>query len=241
MLGPVFIKAHLTFSLDNQTFDFVNRTISLFGCSSLSVPKGNLAEIVGKTTIVTIKIPSNPPDVIQTKALIMAERSINSVGIGLKFQLEAEESIKLSTHIAAHGFYPTEYVRKYPRIPSTAAIQTFPLRTTVVPLGSNDEATSVHIFDVANLSPNGVLITSESSLTELEPGKRISMVLEPRGWFPVQVEIEGLVCRITEDLNLENGNIIKYVGVKFIKINEENRIAFMDLLKDILQKVKSKA
>ena len=112
------------------------------------------------------------------------------------------------------------------------------MRTQVL-AGSPGPAPANMIFDVANLSPSGILLSSENSMaSKIQPGQRVKMIIEPRGYFPIQIHMEGLVCRISEDMAVESGNVVRSFGIKFLRVNEADRIAFLELLKDILERMK---
>src|SRR5699024_7492307 len=103
-------------------------------------------------------------------------------------------------------YVPTEFLRKYPRIPSSRLIQTFPTRSIVMPKPASPGLPQEPpiVFDVCNLSPTGVLLSTENQLSlMLRAGERLNMVLEPRGWFPTHISFQGMVCRLVDDLNPE--------------------------------------
>ena len=96
------------------------------------------------------------------------------------------------------------------------------------------------VLEIENISPNGLLLKSESNLTStIEPGERLNLLIDPRGWFPLQVKAQGIICRITEELNTETKNIIRLFGVKITHIDTTNKLTYLELLKDILKKLRS--
>lgn len=239
MIEPVFVKGHLSFCLDKQDFEFIHQNISVFGVTGLPWGPLNSRDHFSKEVMVSIRIASPAPLSILTRSEIMREHTTVGEHMGLKFFLEAESKAKLSALIQKHGFYPTEYLRKYPRIPANPSIQTFPLRALVYPEGGTANNAPM-VFDVGNLSPNGILIHTENqSALNMRPGDRLNLMLEPRGWFPMSIKVQGLVCRISDELNPQSGNLIRYLGIKFTKVDDVNRTAFLDLLKDILEKIKT--
>jgi hypothetical protein len=244
----VFVKGHVGFTINGQSFEFVHQNISVFGVTGLPWGPLDPREFFGKAVTATVRIPHQPthdlPVAIRTRAYIMREQTLYAQHMGLRFQFDAEQEASLDAHINKHGFYPTEYVRKYPRIPSSQMIQTFPLRVLVAP--ERKVALPVEefplVFDVSNLSPNGLLIHTENQIAlDIMPGQRLELVLEPRGRFPMQVAVQGLVCRITDEIHPQSGNLIRYLGVKFTRVDEINKTAFLDLLKDILERIKKRA
>ncbi len=187
-----------------------------------------------------MQILGKTPLDFETPATILREFTLFAEYFGLRFHLSGEQRSALEQAILAEGFLPTEHVRKYPRIPVMSAISTFPLRVTAVPAGQQNLFEAPLVFDVKNLSPNGVLLSTESQIAlVLAPGQRLNLTLEPRGSFPLQVQVEGLICRVTDDLDPESRNLTRYLGIKFTRVDEVNRAVFLDLLKDILEKLKT--
>lgn len=248
MIFPaVFIRGHLTFTLDGHTLEFIHQAVSAFGVTGLPWPPLDPLRHFGKAVTVSVRIPSQPqPFAFSCPAHILREKTHYSEYMGLRFDLPADIKKQLDALIQKSGFYPTEYVRKYPRIPSDDHIQTFPLRAMGIPnpddLAKHRKASTALdpiLFDVGNLSPNGVLISTENqSAIDLLPGDRIDLMLEPRGWFPSKVEMEGVICRINDEMVAKSGNLRRYFGIKFTRVDSANRQIFLDLLRDILERIK---
>jgi len=229
----VFIKAHLNFKLDDQDFEYIHQTISVFGVTGLPWGRLDPKTHFGRETRATLRILAPTPVDIRTPVYVMRESTVAGEQMGLKFLLSPEDRKTLSTLIRNHGFYPTAYLRKYPRIPADPSIQTFPMRVVAT---DNQEAL---VLDVSNLIPNGLLLSTENRLAlSMKPGQRLDLTIEPRGWFPHPIRVQGLICRIVDELHPESGNLIRYFGISFTKVDELNRAAFFDLLKDILSKIK---
>lgn len=234
----VFIKGHLCLRIPENPIEFLYQDLSVAGVSGLPNTPG-LKKYFGQTLEATLQIPSPQKTLsFNIKAKVLLEKTTLSEHIALHFQLTEADHAALLAQISANGFHPTSYVRKYPRIPSNQLIQTFPLRAQLT--SQSEKIPAVQLTtDVVNLSPNGVLISTENqqALT-LMPGDRIHLTLEPRGWFPVPIEAEGLICRLTEDLHPQSQNLTRLFGIKFTRMDSANKTAFLDLLKDILQQLK---
>ncbi len=249
MIFPVFIRGHLTFTIDGHTLEFIHQSISVFGVTGLSwAPLDPFAHF-GKEIRVQVRIPALPqPFSFTAPAHILREKTLYSDYMGLRFHLPPDVTKTLEELIRKGGFYPTDYVRKYPRIPSNEQVQTFPLRALGIPQtrrskrGRTVEATGDPIvFEVGNLSPNGVLLSTENQqAVDLSPGDRIDLMLEPRGWFPHKVEMEGLICRVSDELIPSTKNLRRYFGIKFSRIDDTNKAVFLNLLKDILERIQKK-
>jgi hypothetical protein len=238
---PVFVKGHLTFCLDKQDLEFIHQNISVFGVTGLPWGPLNPRDHFGKEVMVSIRVAGPEPLSLLTRADIMREHTSVGEHMALKFRFEPDAKAKLAQVIQKHGYYPTEYLRKYPRIPSSPMIQTFPLRALAFVETDSGAGGAPLIFDIANLSPNGILLTSENqSALTIQPGARLNLQLEPRGWFPMSIRVQGLVCRVSDEIG-PHGNLLRYLGIKFTKVDDVNRTAFLDLLKDILARIKNQA
>lgn len=245
-LPPVFCKAHLTFTLDGKKLEFAQQNISSFGVTGLAWDPLNPRDHFGKTVEVSVTVPSaTQPLAFKTHAVILREVTGVAKSMGIRFKLDPALRKQLEDVIAQGGFYPTAYLRKHPRIPSSMNIQTFPLRVVGIPDSLQETAGGQPIFplvfDVGNISPSGMLLSTENQLAlTVHPGEQMDLVVEPRGWFPVQIAARGLVCRTIDDINDTNGNLVRFFGIKIVKLDEVNRNAFLDLLKDILANMKTK-
>jgi len=238
---PVFVKGDVEFQLDDYSLQFKNRNLSVFGVSSLPWPPLSPERHFGCSVVARIRVMTPEGFEFKSNAYIVREQTATSQQMGLKFIMDEKNRDKFTEIIRAQGFYPTEYMRKYPRIPSSSRIQTFPLRIIgahVKPL-MDSEQTPI-IFEVYNISLGGVLIATENPLAlTIEPNTRINIFLEPRGDFSIPITVEGMVCRASDDINLENGNLIRSFGIRFTKVSSENRVIFLELLKDILNRIKT--
>jgi hypothetical protein len=243
MLPPLFVKGHLTFSLEGHNLEFTHQNISTFGVMGLKWAPLNAQEHFGATVQATITCPAKEaPLLMKTEAHLIRELTVQADYMGVVLHLNDNQHKELGEYIRKYGFYPTEYIRKHPRIPANKNIQTFPLRVLGTLKSSLGDAASPMVFDVANLSPNGILMNSENQLGKaIRVGDYIQMTLEPRGWFPTAIKVQGLICRITENLDRNSGNVIRSFGIKFTKVDETNRNSFLDLLRDILEKVKTQS
>jgi hypothetical protein len=162
--------------------------------------------------------------------------------MGIKFHLAPAQKKALDEIIQRDGYTPTTYLRKYPRIPSDQTIQTFPLKAYILPVVSKGKFGDPMIAEVGNISPSGALLSSDSShAIEINPTNMVRVIFEPRGWFPHKVMLDAQVCRISDEMSpQEGGNLRRYFGLKFARIDDDNKRNFLDLMKDILERIKAK-
>ncbi len=238
---PVFVNADLSFKAGGVDLIFKNRLVSQFGVSSL--PWGPLrpVEVFGTHTVARIEVQRPRREVLQIPALILREQTRSQSLLCLRFRASQLQLSPLMRLIEVAGTSPREYQRRYPRIPADSVLATVPMHATLVPREARVKGLipSPLVFNVRNLSPNGVLLSSENRLAEfLLPGGGVEIVLEPRGWFPTQVHVKGEICRIYEDLAVNSGNRVRYLGVQFTEIAPAERETFLELLKDVLVRLK---
>lgn len=241
MPSRVFIKANLFFKVDPFALEFANRAISTYGVHGLPWAPLSPDQHFGRKVMVEIRIEVPMSLTIQTEATILYEQSTHGELMGLRFHLDEESRTLLSELIAEHGHYPTQYIRKYPRIPLSESVRTFPLRVigTLIPDEAQLDPPPI-IFDVRDLSPTGILLTTENPFAlSLRPGSRLDLTLEPRGDFLIRVRVQGTICRAMDEKDIKSGNLIRFFGIRFTRLDAENRAAFSELLKDILIQIKN--
>ncbi|MCM2322717.1 MAG: PilZ domain-containing protein [Oligoflexia bacterium] len=240
---PVFVRGHINFTVpstpEGRNFEFTHQNISVSGVSGLPWGTLNRQDHFGLQVEVTVRIPTEQPLSFKTTATITRESTAFADHMGLRFNLPLETARSLAELIRKDGYFPTDYIRKYPRIPSLPIIRTFPLKALVMPRPDIPYPLS---FDVLNLSPNGVLISTENQAAEqLRPSQKVDLILEPRGWFPMPIRLQGVICRVSEEVSPRSSNVSRSFGIKFSRVDEMNRTAFVDLLKDILERFKELA
>lgn len=240
LLSPIFVKADLEFSVDQFTLEFTNRNISAYGAYALPWEPLNARKHFGRNVKLKIRIQQPIQTEIQCDATILWEQSVYGELMGLKFLMSDDSRRALSQTIREHGFYPTEYIRKYPRIPFSDKIPTFPMTVLGSPVEADPKSPkSPIVFSIRNLSLNGILLSTENPFAlSIRPGHNLDMTIEPRGDFMVRIRVQGMVCRVLDESASGNGNLVRHFGVKFVRVDQENRTAFAELLKDILHRIK---
>lgn len=238
--NPIFIKGNLEFNVNGETIEHKNKNVSLFGISGLPWTPLQPSKHFGMKVIVNLKLLTPELTTMVTDAIIMREQSPYGEYMMLRFMLDERNKIKLTEKIQAAGFEPTQNIRKYPRIPRVDSIQSFPMRIIGVPMSKSfDVDPSPVVFDVVDLSLGGVLISSENPFAAaLQPGHKMHLQFEPRGSFTLPIKVQGQICRAMEERNPQSGNMVRYFGLRFVKVDDDNKLAFAELLKDILTKMR---
>ncbi len=244
LLTPVFIQGDLSLIANGNPLEFLCQKISSFGVTGLPWEPLHPDKDFGKQVQAQITLSVEGGKLqFQTAAHLLRESTPQFERMGVRFLLEPDLKIRLESAIQKYGYYPTEAIRKYPRIPSNPLIQVFPSRAQVwcpeIQEQSNHPERWPIGFDVANLSPGGILLSTENQLGFIvQPGTKLKLLIEPRGWFPMPIQAEGTACRIVDDLDPQSGNMIRYLGIRFSKLDELNRAGFLNLLKEILERIK---
>jgi hypothetical protein len=239
--SPLYVKGTLHFEIEKRKLSFPDRSISQYGLGGLPWGELQASEHFGVKVQCEVRLDSPDKVSFTAPAHIIREYTPTSESMGVRFDLSPEKLQPVVALISKHGFTPAENPRKYPRIPSNRAIQTFPTHAVVeadatATLALTDQ---LIVFDIRNLSPNGALISTENQMAlMMQPGERIMLTLQPRGWFPTEVKMQAQICRVVDDIQQDSGNLIRSLGIRFGKMDEENKTAFLDLLKDILEQLK---
>ncbi len=233
-LPPMFVPANIEFTLKGKAYAFAKEGVSLFGTAGLIAPDFSPIDLVGDIVTVTINVLTFPPLRISTPAQLTAQLTTEKEYIGLKFRLNDFDRERMSEVIRREGFYPVSYIRKYPRIPARESIPYIPIRAVVLTPGEG-----VTVFDVANISPNGILLYSENFKSNFfPPGAEILMQVEPRGQMFEPFDVEGIVRRVVMDKNNKSGNVTRFLGVRFSRILDEGEENFRAILFAVLTAIR---
>lgn len=229
----MFIKANFSFTYEGKSYNFINQHISVYGVAGLKWGLFDARTVVGEQTALNIELLGGNKERIQTYGIFSAERTEDSVFLGIKFILEPKQKKILEDSIKLWGTVPTTHVRKYPRIPADSVISTMPQQCII----SNKD--DIITTAVANISPSGILLSSENpKIALIEPGTRLRGQLEPRGDFYMAINFEGTVKRVIEERTDSKKNTLRYLGIQFNYFDVGHKEAFVALLQDVLVRVK---
>lgn len=234
----MYIKADILIKLNGQGLLFRRVNISKFGASSIPWNPKTTGQNFGKEVPIEIRIESLKVTFVGT-ASIFIQRTKGTQKTALKFNLSPTDREVFDTIIQQSGSTPLSSKRKFPRIPHSAYLSTFPLNMMVSSFETSLPGSPMS-FEVEDLSPEGALISTENqNAATLAPGDHLSFTLEPRGWFTIPVNGECVIRRILEKVNPANGNINRSFGVHFNVLTAANKEAYYSLLKQILEQIKS--
>jgi hypothetical protein len=259
MLPPLFIKGHLSLRIDDKVVEHIHQNISVFGVTGLPWGALDPSLYFGKRVQVQIRIPQATraeDEVFSVPAFLLRESTTRGKTLVVRFDLDPESRGRIKQLISKFGHYPAEYIRKYPRIPADEALQIYPTRVLIrraarilsdpppwerIPESELHSPDRPLIADVRNLSPNGLLASTENqNALPLTPGTNIKIDFEPRGWFRSPVQVDGIICRTTDEIIPKTKQLVRYFGIKFTHLSPENRALFLDRLKDIVLEIQNR-
>lgn len=251
----VFLRADVTFSVGDHTLHFDNKNISSYGVFGMPWPPLSPTKNFGQRVEVQLRLPHLRNIRLHTIATLVREVTSTGEYLGLRLELDSDTDKELRRLIEVHGYCPKEFLRKFPRVPSTEVIQSFPLQMLGTPLASGDSSVPlaapmdakknrgpsqrIMIFDVRNVSLGGVMVSSENALGwSIQPKQEFHLAFEPRGPFKDRIEARAVVLRILEEPDPTTGNLMRQFGFRYLEMSESDRASYLELLKQILNKVR---
>ena len=238
---PLYVRGGIRFHLDGHALSYPKKDISLYGVAGLPWHPLKPKDHFGNPVLCRIALTSDPDNEITTRAHITREQTDTAQFMGLHFLWEADQQATMEEAIRREGYLPTANKRKFPRIPFLESIQAFPLKATIYLKTAATRAEAHPIqFSIGNISPEGVMLSTENpDALELKPGSRVTIVFEPRGWFPHMIQVQAQVQRVLDDIQPTSGSLIRSLGLHFTKFEESHQAAFKELLKEILIKLQA--
>jgi hypothetical protein len=233
-LPPIFVRANLSFRINNEPVSFLNQYVSSFGISGIRWAHLDPTEHLGEQLLVQVDVLCKDRFKFLTDGGITTEYTTDVTYFGIRFHLKESDEKRLARAIQNEGTYPTQYLRKYPRIPAQARISTVPMLAI-----AQAPDKSLIVFSIANISPTGLLLYTENQVASVFlPGDRIWIQIEPRGDLLNSFKLEGLICRVMMDKNPETQNINRYLGIRITHLNDKDRQNFLDILRTVLNNLK---
>jgi hypothetical protein len=239
MQGPIFIKGSLDFVIDGIKWEFSPRNISIHGASGLPWSTIPAARNFGRVVSVNLHFQVPKLTTLRIQASVTREKSAQGHQFGLKFIHDPISRSTLSDLLLVYGFYPSGFIRKYPRIPMSGYDVSLPLLVVgTIPARTNQASSPNLNFEAKNLSLGGILVTSsEARSLEFRPGNRMDLRLALRSEPSAQTLVDGMVCRVTDELRADTEQLFQYVALKFIRVYEDSRQGLLKMLKYILEQL----
>ena len=243
----MIINGKISFGIEDQTYELEGCEISEEGVSYLPWKTLSPDQHLGLKTQVTLTIKDAETSNLVVEGQISREVDLSQDCLNIKFNWTQE---KLKTYKDLEkklGHESQQKQRKLPRIPGNDKLKYFPknifLYKSSADAGEFNTLGTPIISDVRDISPHGALVTTENQISfKIEVGEEVVIVIEPRGTYNHQVRIHAQIVRTIDEFVKENGNRVRKLGMKFLKIHPLDLQHFkqlMTLIIEELQGVKS--
>src|SRR4051812_39615298 len=126
MLSPVFVKGTIRFVLEKRRFEVLPQNISPYGVTGLPWGELSATEHFGHKVEVEVELAVGDGLSFKCRGHVTREYTATSEAMGVKFELDPALTEKVGEYVRKYGYSPSEFLRKYPRIPSSSMIQPFP-------------------------------------------------------------------------------------------------------------------
>lgn len=230
-----FIKADIQFPLGDKVYALKSVDLSISGIYGVSIPEIDPIKYVGDTIPIRVEVKCTIPFEMSLNATVAAVISTDASSLEFKYVLNDEAREKLRVVIQSEGFEPTRHIRKYPRIPANGNLPSMPAHAIV------QLQQGLIVFDVANMSPNGILLSSESPRAAMiMPGATINVQVEARGNLFNTFEFKGTVRRLELYRHSKSLNIVYAIGVRFDSFPDGNKAEFLEVLKTVVHDLATK-
>lgn len=242
------INGKISFEIEDQTYELEGCEISEEG--ALFLPWKNLSpnQHLGLKTQVTLTIKDTETTNLVVEGQLQREADLSQDCLNIKFYWTPEKLNVYKDLEKKIGQEPKRRQRKLPRIEGNDKLKYFPknvfLYKSSADAGEFNTLGGIPIIsDLRDISPHGALVTTENQISfKIEIGEEVILVIEPRGAYNHQVRIRAQIVRTIDEFARENGNRIRKLGMKFLKIHPLDLQHFkqlMTLIIEELQGVKS--
>ena len=240
---PIYIKGTISFTVDSHELHYAKKDISVFGVAGLPWHPLKPRMHFAREVTAFLELPQFPDFKMVILASINRELTTHSQYMGLHFRLEPNQRKKLSQKIAEAGYLPAQNQRRFPRVPFVDWVMAYPARALLYPKGSPTQPAPFPIStSVSNLSPEGILLTSENPGTaELKPGQRVEILLEPRGSFTEPIRAVCSIRRLFDDISDKSRNSIRSFGLQFVEFEKGHQDSYKQLLRQIVVQIQAES
>ncbi|MBI2606368.1 MAG: PilZ domain-containing protein [Deltaproteobacteria bacterium] len=241
---PTFVHSNVRLTIADREYAFLNQPLSIYGIAGIRWPHFDPTSHAGEFLKLNAQVLCKQPYTLDLGGHITVEEAFSeqtkktTYYLGVHIEMRAEDRERLSKTIAAEGFVPESYTRKFPRIPASSDIPDMPLRALA------RAPTGVAIsFEIMNLSPSGILLCSDNpNAAAFAPGAGIHVEVEPRRLSLDPFKFDGLICRRTTDrLSGKAGTLRRLFGIRFTNISKEHKQVFLDTLRTVLLRLQGTA
>lgn len=237
--SPRFCRANIIIRFQGETYKVGQHLINSTGLPGLPWPEFDPLINMGKRVEVGVQIVMAGTPVWQFKCVGTIACEITSQGahlMGINFILDDETRTKLEKYVAEQALLP-DYVRKMPRIHYMRHVPVFPRNAIIRYYSSSTDFSFVS--EVENISPNGLRVfTEDYRSAEILPSGIVTVALQPRGPFGLEVKFQATVRGLALCVDHETNNAIRYLGLSINTLSDEAKVAYTDLLRQVVLQAK---
>lgn len=235
--SPRFIKARVTFRLDDTSYDLGENLINATGVPGAAWDKFDPIESMGKKVQATLHVQSTEPFTINCPGTLTCEQTEAAASLGISLNLSDSDENALASAIEKDGILP-DYIRAFPRIPYARKIGAMPAYAILRFRLGNEEVLTV--AELNNVSPSGFqIMTEDHRANALLPGENLRLVLVPRGETFNPITLSGKIRRVTHSADPVSGNMRLFFGVSIGSLTDFDRSGFTVMLRRVVSSLKT--
>ncbi|MBI2607150.1 MAG: hypothetical protein HYW49_13830 [Deltaproteobacteria bacterium] len=235
--SPRFIKARVTFRLDDTAYDLGENLVNPSGVPGAAWDKFDPIETMGKKVQATLNVRSSAPFTISCPGTLTCEQTEAAALLGVSLNLSDADTLALSAAIEKEGILP-EYIRAFPRIPYAKKIGAMTAYAILRFRLGNEEVLTV--AELNNVSPSGFqVMTEDHRANALLPGENMKVMLVPRGETFNPINLAGKIRRVTHSADPVSGNMRLFFGVSIGSLTDYDRSGFTVMLRRVVGSLKA--
>ncbi len=235
--SPRFIKARVTFRLDDTAYDLGENLVNAAGVPGAAWDKFDPIETMGKKVQATLTIQSSAPFAINCPGTLTCEQTEAAALLGVSLNLSDADTLALFAVIEKEGILP-EYIRAFPRIPYAKKIGAMPAYAILRFMLGNEEVLTV--AELNNVSPSGFqVMTEDHRANALLPGENMTLMPFPRSETLHPISLGGKIRRVTHSADAVSGNMRLFIGVSMGSLTDHDRSGFTVMLRRVVGALKS--
>lgn len=244
-LGPKVIRGTMTVEIDGQTLEYPRVHVTTSGVSGLKWPPLVPAKHFGKPVVCKVDISTpNQPCRFEVAGTITREMTARTERMGVKFHFRKPEIRNtINSFIEKSGVLPTDYTRKFPRIPSRQFTEEFKLAASVLATATAINPSPKRVsFQLGNLSPEGLLLSTRSDEARaIRPGDLVDIRIVNEGGILQfsDLRLRARISRITHELDPAAREEIWSLGVQFYRLEEHAKESYFKILETILKSLRA--
>ena len=238
------ITGKISFAIEDQTYELESCEISEEGISYIPWRAINPDQHLGIKTQVTINFKDASAPALCVEGQISREVDLSQDSMNIQLHW-TQDKLKIFKDLEKRLGHPSEQKqRKLPRISGNDKLKYFPKNIFLYKCSTdstefNTLGTPI-TSEVRDINPHGALVTTENQTSfKLEVGEEVVILIEPRGSYNHPIRIHVQIVRIIDEFAKENGNRMRKLGMKFLKIHPLDLQHFKQLMTLIIEELQS--